>query len=239
MPLRRIMLLMVVLIAAACPVPMLYARVFQGGGSAGDVFDPLMLGRRIYQAVMQINGGRAEVTVVSCEGGTASVRAAVQAVKEDPSARYVAGEDVGFGKASANGRQVRLMTLTTGAESKTLMVSVGQSDADAKASCNPDIRHQIDDVPVPAEARVLSFMKNLDTRTALEQLAIRMPAERARRYFESVMPRGGWTPMFRASGDDGLVVFVKGADVCCVRIRSSDSDGESSVTLLHKQGAVN
>ena len=165
--------------------------------------------------------------------------AAVLAAKDDPSARYVAGEDVGFGKASANGRQVRLMTLSPGSGSQTLVVSVAQSDADAKASHAADMSHQIDDVPVTSDSRVVSFMKNLDTRTALEQLVVRMSGEGPRRYFESVMPRNGWTPMFRAPGDSGLVVFVKGADVCCVRIKSSDSDGESSVTLLHKQGAVN
>ena len=33
-------------------------------------------------------------------------------------------------------------------------------------------------------------------------------------------------------------VFLRGANVCCVLVKAGLLDGESEVTLLHKQGAV-
>jgi len=146
----------------------------------------------------------------------------------------VPGESLGFGTASQNGQVARMLTLSPG--SKTLLVSVIQSKADARVSGTAPLQHQIKEIPVPPEAVVLSAMSNADTRTAVERLSLRMPQEGLSRYFSTALKQSGWTPL--SGGKAGMGLYVKGADLCVVMVTASDSDGGSRATLLHKRGAV-
>lgn len=215
------------------------ASVYQTGGvEGGDLFTPSTFGRCIYQAVMLINGGRADVSVIACAGGEESVREAFKAEEKAGTGHYFPGDSLGVGKATRGGSTLSLVTLKPVPQAPALMVAVAQSDSERRASKPAEVRHQIDEVPVPSGTRVLSCLKNLDTRTALERLSIRMPAEGVRGFYDAFMARNGWSRLVHASRDGGLQVYVKGANVCCLGISAADSDGESSVTLLHKQGAV-
>ena len=218
-----------------CPVLILQARVFLSEGGV-NLFDPSSFGSRLYAAVMQVNGGRAEVSVVACDRGVEGVRSAFASLPPGES-RYQAGESLGFGVAIKDGRTVRVVTLTPREGGRPLLVSVSQSEAQARASREP-VRHQIMGVPVPERASVLSYVRNDDTRTVLERLTARRPREGLVRFYEEAMRRSGWARMFRSAAGDGLLVYVKGADLCCVRVSGEDSDGDSQVTLLHKSGAV-
>lgn len=228
-----------VALVAALSALLVRATVYQTTGEmGGDIFNPASLGRCIYQAVMLINGGRADVSVVACEGGMGAIRAAFKAEGPSGSERFSPDESIGAGQATRNGQTLRVVALKPSASSPVLLVSVAQSAGDLKASNSGEVRHQIDEVPVPSGARVLSFMKNTDTRTALERLEIPMPVEGVRGYYDALMARNGWSRLFPASRESGLQVYVKDADVCCVGIQAADSYGESSVTLIHKRGAV-
>ncbi|MEI8123319.1 MAG: hypothetical protein WCI20_14915 [bacterium] len=222
----------------ALSAAVIQARVFvSGGGVRGDLSNPASFGASLYKAIMQINGGRAEVNVVACDGGLASVRAAFAGLSQT-GARYCPGESLGFGMASLAGNAIRLVTLSPDPESPVLMVVVSQSDTEARVTKAEAIKHQIEDVPTPPGARILSATKNADTRTTLERVSSRMTRESVSRYYEGAMAQKGWSRMFRSAARPGLSVYVKGADICCVRIGDADSSGESSVTLLHKAGAV-
>jgi len=234
----RMVVLLPALFGVGLSALVLQARVYQTSGAmGGDLFNPSSLGKQVYRTAMTINGGRADVSVVDCAGGEASIRTVCGDMPAG-SARYVAGESLGLGKAVRDGQVVRLVTLSPGLGSRTLLVTVAQSDSAVRASAVPPLRHQLEDVPVPPDATVLSYMKNDDTRTAMERLSVRMSGEGARRYFEGAMTRAGWARVAGTAGESGVAFYMKGADVCCVRVVVADSDGESRVTLLHKRGAV-
>jgi len=236
---KRLGIMILTALALAFSAVVLQARVFlREGGVCGDLSNPGSFGAQLYKTIMQINGGRADVSVVACEGGRASVRATFAALNP-VEGHYVAGESLGFGIAKLAGETVRLVTLAPNPESPVIMVVVSQTDAEARVTKSAGVRHPLDDVPTPPGARIVSVMRNADTRTTLERVSSRMTREGMSRYYEGAMVQKGWSRTFRTAARPGLSVYVKGADLCCVRIGDADSSGESSVTLLHKAGAVN
>ena len=239
-PPTRSRVIFLTVLAVLLSAAMIQARVYVSSGAVGgDLFNPASFGAQLYKTVMTINGGRAEVSVVACEGGLASVRAAFSALNPTHGGHYQTGESLGAGVASEAGKTVRLVTLAPDPEAPVLMVAVSQSDAEARTSRTGGVSHQLDDVPAPPGATILITLKNAESRTTLERLTSRMSRESVTRFYEGAMVQKGWSRTFRTAARPGLTVYVKGADLCCVRIRESDSDGESAVTLLHKAGAVN
>lgn len=230
-------LVLLVVAGVALPAMWLPARVFfQSGSTGGDVFVPGSFGAEIYKAVMLINGGRAEVGVAVCAEGVAAVRAAFAALGSRGS--YAEGESLGFGSATVGDRSVRLVTLATAPGAPLLMVAVQQPETGVRAVQQAPARHRLEEVPVPPDAAVLSYQKNTDTRTALERVSSRLPREALARYYEGTMAGVGWCRMFRSAARPGLSAYVRGGDLCWVRIGDTDSNGETRVTLLHKPGAV-
>lgn len=215
------------------------ATVYQVGGRVGaDLFNPSTFGRCIYKAVMLINGGKADVNVVACDPGVEDVRAAFVKDERDGTGRYYRGESLGLGMARRDGTTVGVVTLRPEARSQALMVAVSQTDGERLVSKSSEGRHLIESVPVPSGARVHSSLRNLDTRTEFEAVSVRMSPDAVRAYYDAGMARGGWSRVFPASRDGGVQVYVKGTSVCCVGIGPADLDGDTAVTLLHKQGAV-
>jgi hypothetical protein len=215
------------------------ASVFQTGGrEAGNLFTPSTFGRCLYQAVMLINGGRADVSVVACEAGEEAIRDAFRIEEKRGTGRYFPGDSLGLGKAAREGQTLGLVTLKPLSRAPSLMVAVSQSDGEVRAARSARGIHRIDEVPIPSGSRVLSSLKNLDTRTDLETLSIRMPAEGVRAFYDAGMLRNGWSRLFPAAREGEMLVYVKGANVCCLGISAADLDGDTRVTLLHKQGAV-
>lgn len=218
--------------------PWLQARVFRSGGAVGDLFDPGSFGAQIYRTVMQINGGLAEVGITVCDGGREAVRSACAAYGRDAAVTDMKDGSLGMGAAFRSGKSARWLEVTPDPEGATLLVSVVQTDAEARSSKVSQARHVLTDVPLSPDARVLSLLRNKDTRTTLERVSSRMTRESLALYHESAMIRQGWLRMFRTAARPGLAAYLKGTDLCWVRIGDTDSDGETRVTLLHKAGAV-
>ena len=235
--LNKIVILLVFVLA--CPVLLLQATVFRGSRMAGDLFAPDSFGAEIYKAVMQINGGVADVSVAVCEGGVAAVRSAIVATGHGDGSGFSPDMSLGMGSAKVGDRSVKVVTLVPDANFPVMMVSVLQRQTEVSASRPALARHQLADVPIPADANVLSYLKNQDTRTALERVSSRMPRETLARYYEQSMAQQGWSRSFRVAARPGLSIYLKGADLCWVRIGDTDSNGETRVILLHKAGAVN
>lgn len=228
-----------VLLTVGLAALLLPAAVYQTiGGAAGDLFNPASFGRCLYHAVMDVNNGRAEVSVVACEGGVDAIRAAFRTEEQAGTGRFIPGDGLGVGHAVRNGRTVSLVTLSPRTDSGPLLVSVGQSVSERNASRARELHHRLEAVPVPREARVLGYQRNTDTRTSLECLTVPMAGEEVRGYYKAAMARDGWSRVFQSAPAGGLQIYVKGSDVCCVGIGGGDSYGESNITLLHKQGAV-
>lgn len=236
---RRPILAAAVLVAAlVLCAPWLQARVFRGGGAAGDLFEPGSFGSQIYRTVMQVNGGLADVGVTVCDGGREAVRAACYAYGKEAVATELKDGSLGMGTASRSGKTARWIEFEPNAGGVTLLVSVVQSDAEARLSQARHASHVLADVPLSPDARVLSLMRSQDTRTTLERASSRMTRESLALYHEGAMVRQGWVRMFRTASRPGLSAYLKGADLCWVRIGDTDSNGETRVTVLHKAGAV-
>ncbi|MEI8139479.1 MAG: hypothetical protein WCI03_06390 [bacterium] len=207
-------LLWLLIIAGGCLfASLLHARVFSTGSI--DLFNPSSFGKLIYKTLMEINGEKADVSVVACENGLTSLKAVLK-VHHDPTLRVVA--------------------LSTGEEKPVLLVTVAQALAEKEAS---QARHRLADVPVPSDGVVLGTMRSADTRTTFERLAYRMGKEEAIRFYEQSMERTGWSKLMGAGEGGGFLFYVKGADICVVLVAIQESNGETGITLLHKQGAVN
>jgi len=218
--------------------PWLQARVFRNDGPVGNLFNPGSFGAQVYQAVMQINGGYADVSVAVCEGGWEAVRVACAAVSQDEGNRHQAGESMAMGKVSRGGKTVRWVALEPEPRGPLLLVSVTQPASEAASSYPSPARHGLEDVPLSPDARVLSLLRNGDTRTTLERVSSRMTRESLALFHEGAMTRQGWVRGFRTAARTGLSMYIKGSDLCWVRIGDTDSNGETRVTLLHKAGAV-
>lgn len=232
---RTFMVRLLVMALVVLPAALGLARVSRGIPLGGDLFDPATFGRVVYRTVMWINGGRADVAVTTCDRGTASVKTAFGG--ESAGAAYREGTSMGLGRATRDGRSVRVMTIEPPGAANPLMVSVIQSDADERQSRSTP-SHGLDDVPALPDADVEGLLRSDDTRTAVERLTTRRAPEGVLAFYDGAMTRGGWTRLSGAP-DASLRIYVKDTDVCCVGARAVESDGETRVTLLHKRGAVN
>ncbi len=207
---------LLLLLAGCLSASLLHARVFTS--RTVDLFNPSTFGRLVYKTVMEINEGKAEVSVVACDDGLTAVQATVQHQRDS---------------------KFRAVALSAGDEKPALLVTVVQSQAEKDASQSQRARHRLADVPVPSDGVVLGTLRSMDTRTTFERLVSRLGKEEIVRFFEQSMNREGWLKLVGAAGKGGFLFYVKGADICMVMVAPQESNGETGITLLHKQGAVN
>lgn len=212
---RKVPWLALLLLGVTLPATFLYARVFSS--RSVDLFSPATYGRLIYKTVMEINGGKAEVNVVACDEGLGAVRGALTA-HQDPA--------------------LRLVALSPAPDKPALLVTVAQSAAEREASRERNAQHRLADVPVPPDGIVLGTMRSTDTRTTFERIASRMDRTEVVRFFESGLARHGWSRQCGRGTGNGFLVYVKAADLCMLLVTDQESNGNTGITLLHKQGAV-
>ncbi len=214
--LKRVPIVFMVVLVILLTASLLQARVFSS--SSVDFSIPSSFGRLIYKTVMEINEGKAEVSVVACDAGL-MVNESLKNAQRDGA--------------------LRLVALSPAADKPRLVVTVVQSKADRTASAVQRARHRLADVPVPAEGVMLGVMQNPDTRTTLERLTVRQGAGEVIQFYEQEMTRAGWGKLLGAGAGGGILCYVKGVDICVVRVAVQESNGETGITLLHKQGAIN
>lgn len=197
-------------------VPLLHASVFSSRKI--DLFTPSTYGRLIYKTIMEINGGKADVSVVACDDGLDTMQGALTAQHD---------------------ARLRWVSLDTGEGKPGVLVTVVQSPSEKEASQSARARHRIADVPVPSDGIVLGTMRSADTRTTYERLTSRLGRSEVVQFYDQAMIRSGWSKLVAASEEGGFLFYAKGADLCAVLVTIQESDGETGISLLHKQGAVN
>ncbi len=214
------------------------ARVFQRlDGRGATLFRADVIGRLIYEAVMQINGGEAAVTVAACDGSVAALRGPLAAGGN--MTHYTAGDGIGVGRLQGGGRVASLVALTPGREDRSVVVAVEQSDAAHEQSRDP-ARAEGSTGIAGLPGSVLTFtLRNGDTRTALETRRTAVAPSAAVAYYDTTLRRNGWTNLLpKSAGDGGMMLYVKESDVCCVRVGPADARGECLVTVVRKPGAT-
>lgn len=212
------------------------ARVFQRlGGTGATLFRAEVVGRLVYETIMQVNGGEAAVTVASCDRSVAALRASLGA---GGSTRYRAGDGFGVGRLEGGGRTASILALTPGREDRALVVAVEQSDAEHEQSRHPAQAEGATGIAGLPGSVLTCTLRNNDTRTALETRRAAVAPSAAVAYYDTTLRRSGWTNLLPKSlGDGGMMVYVKESDVCCVRVGPADSRGECLVTVVRKPGA--
>ena len=238
----RLFFTLALILGVCLPVPVLQARVFQrlGWGTSGSLFNVEAFGKKLYQTVMNVNGARADVTVAMCDGGMDGVRQSLAASAGKPM-RFSSGPGIGVGEITGAGRTVRLIALApAGSTSPGLIVAVEQADGERHAAHSTQLQHGIPEVPLFPGSRVSSFMRNEDTRVAWEVALSPVLPEGIMAFYRSTLKQAGWEQPFSvgASESGGMLLFMKGRDVCCIQTQRTDSDSETRVTLLHKRGAL-
>jgi hypothetical protein len=228
---------MAALLAVCLPVA-LQARVFRrwgggarGGGAAG------ISGKTVYQAALLSNGQKVDVSVVACDNEMDGVRRSLRG--QNAHGRSAFGDELGIGEMTRGGRSVRFAVLSPGGSAAPAVAIAVERPASERRAAVSEGRHEARGIPLYPGSRVTRSMLNQDTRTAFETVtAAAAPAE-VMAFYESSLRRLGWERPFPAGADAGGIAFyARGADVCCVQTRRGDSDGETQVTLLHKQGAL-
>ena len=227
--------------ALAVFVLVVQAKVYQTVGSFfdGAVLNAERLGRAVYSAVMQINGGKADVTVVAAREGVEAIGQSVQSAGPT-SARFEGDGSFGLGIVDGGDKTLRLLALAPSRREGALVVAVAQSKKEEKESRPDQAAHGIPDVPAYPGSTVTCFMRNADTRTSFETQKVPAGPGAAAAFYADAMARNGWAEFSpgRPGNRTGVRLFARGRDICCVSVKASDWSGESVVTLLHKRGAV-
>ena len=215
------------------------ARVFQRTG-AGGILAIERMGRCAYAATLQVNGTPAFVAVTAVDGTVRDLAERLAAAATPGAAsRYVTGEGMGVGRVTAGDRTTSVLALTPGREDRTLAVTVEQSVADQRSARDAALAVGATGIPALPGSTLTCTMRNDDTRTALEVRRATVAPSAAAAYYDATLRRDGWMRLMPQSPEgNGLLVYMKDADVCCVQVRMTDPRGECQVTLVRKPGAT-
>ena len=212
-----------------------------GGSGSSALLDYSRLGKTAYETTVQINGGRGHLTVVKATAGLRATLQRVRAACEHGARVDFSFADTGAGLAVVSGgqRTLKAVIIATAPE-ESLVMGLEQSESEAALSAMPPDRHMLDAVPAFPGSAPSSFLRNEDTGTALETSSCQAEAGSVADFFVSTLERDGWSPVFKgaASPPPATQVFLKGRDICCVSVQSTEDSRETRITVLHKRGAV-
>ena len=238
-PLFRTLLLLAA--CALCPPPA-GARVFwrSGGGAWIDRVARQLNGATVYRAAVQVNGGRADVGVVRSGEPFAPTSARMRQALAPAGGFLIAGSRMAFGVAAPGGRIVRTLILAPGDEGSCAVFVIDQSRDDFEQAKAAPTGHMLPSVPEYPGARILSYIRNEDTRTAIQTATAPAAPAAALQFYESALARDGWSSPLgsRPAGERDWAFFLRGRDVCAVLVAPSDHPAECRITVLQKDSSL-
>lgn len=235
---RSWMMVVLALVALVMAVSV-EARVFRirGFSVGGGRFDYSAIGRRLYGAVMEVDGRVVDVSVIRAEG---RMEEAVGWRGMGGQVRYEAGDGMGIGERRDGGQRVRMLTLPMVSGGESLVIAVQSGEAGA-GKATPTVADMAG-VPVYREAVVKRVLRNTDTGTTLWQAATADEPQVAMAFYRSAFEGEGWQralPQAVSRRGAELECFVRGRDLCWVFCQGVESDGGTRLTLVNKRGALN
>lgn len=226
---------------AACPHPAA-ARVFwrAGGGAWIDRVARQLNGAAVYRASVRVNAGRAEIGVVRSGEALGPTAAHVRQALTPAGGILIAGSRLAFGAASSGGRIVRTLILAPDDEGSCAVFVIDQSRDDFEQAKAAPTGHMLPSVPEYPGAHVVSFIKNEDTRTAIQVATAPAAPAAALQFYESALARGGWSAPLgsRPAGERDWALFLRGRDICAVLVAPSDRPAECRITVLQKDSSL-
>ena len=217
-----------------------HARVFRRLGHANSVTEALQNsgGTVAYHADVTINGGEGDLTVLGIPLPLNDVRSLLRSVLGDQT------PDIGRGGVARaviarGGTTLHLLAFHIPLNNQSIVVTIEQSAAEAKASRRATAQRQIPNLPIFPDSS--PHFHATDNRVDMHLNVSRTAAEPATVYawYQNELTRRGWRPALPGRWDttEELRIYQRGLDVCCVQVTTDDTNG-NLITLLHKRPSI-
>jgi hypothetical protein len=188
-------------------------------------------GKRIYESTLQINGGKASLSVFSFDK-------AISQVNDD--LKTAIGADIppsgamGMTTIKKDGNVTRVIVLALDPHATTLVFKIDQTEEEYTASNKPS-QQQIKDVPSFPGSSQSFFAKDENTSTTLSISTANTVPTDVHTFYGATLTAAGWKQLPPTSVAAGMVIFAKGDSICCLMADRAPGSGECRITLLHKQ----
>ncbi len=147
-----------------------------------------------FKSNVRINGGRGELETLGVRMPVSTAAQALQRAYGDRGGASAAwaGGAAAWGMASVDDAVVRWLAIRTASPRECLVFRLTQSPQDARASLQPSPRHQIEDLPVPPDARPAMFLADDDQGWDLEYSTAPGAPDDVGGLMDSAMASRGW-----------------------------------------------
>lgn len=188
-------------------------------------------GKQIYQSALQINGGKANLSVFSFEKDSATVAGDL---------KTAAGSGLDFSGAMGmatvkkDGVVTCILVIALDPRNLTIVFKIDQSE-DEYAASNKPVQQEIKDLPPYPGSTPVFFAKDENTSTTLGiSTADITPTEAYAHYGKSLLA-GGWKQLPPTSAAAGMMIYARTDSICCIQAERSEGSNICRITVLHKQ----
>lgn len=211
-----------------------------------------------YETSVVVNSGKGQLTVFSFDRAISEVIRQLSKIFNTDNFNYCR-KTMGYALIDSGDSVLRLIVISLDDYRQTLVFKLEQSASEFKASIRPPDRHLMKTIPAYPGSEPVFFAEDENTRMSMAVSKTQSAPAGVRDFFESRLTSSGWTPALVApsalhhnkivSGtatrgitdalcDSGMGVYLKGMEICCVLVDSSEGTGENRITILHKQPGV-
>lgn len=231
------------IIAGLCSIAIVcHGRIFLRRGSRAQSFRAMETagGKIAYQATVNLNRGRGQLTVFNFDKAIGDVVRELGQVFNSDDFNY-SGGTMASATISSNDQVLRLMAIRLNDYKQTLVFKFAQSPSEFKVSCKPPTYHLMKTIPAYPGSEPVFFAKDENTRMSMAVSRTQSAPGGVREFFEARLAASGWTPALspaKRGSTQGMTVYLRGPEICCVFVDSSAIPGECRITLLHKQQGI-
>ena len=205
-----------------------------GRTQAGLIPDTDLSYRHAYAANLTVNQGHGRLEVWGTARAPGDVLSDLRAKAQASGTKILAASGGALAWAVAvtpDGRIHRI--LISAAEGRySHLFQLSQDAADYERSLRPPDRLPLD-LPEIAGAKVLSYLANDDTATAVASLGSGGDAIAARAPIAASLAADGWQRLPAGGGD--AAAFVRKGELLLVSVKRAGADGGALVTIAHKR----
>ncbi len=234
---RKLWMLLLLALAVVGMVLSVEARVFLRRGlfMRGGRFDFSAIGQQLYTTVMEVNGQEKAISVIKATERGEGVAGMVR--ESGGKMWYESGAEIGLGEISRSGLRAKVLMLPVD-NSETVVIVVQSRMAEATGSPKDA---NWGGMPIYHAAELKQMIRNQGTAALLCQAETSDAPGTVMEYYRAELEGKGWNrvlPGGDVSVTAGLACFVKGADMCLVFCRASETGGGTQLTLVNKRGGL-
>jgi len=219
---------LITIAAAVCQ-----GKVFLRWGSARDRMPMDYLGGKEACSVpVEINGGRAELTVFSWDEDYGAVVSKLQKTHfAGKDAVFARGEGLSIGVIREGSAVTRIMAVNL--PPRSLVFRVAQTSAEFEKSRSASDVRRLTGLPVYPGSTPSFYVANGESGAGFELSRAGADEGTVRAFYEAALRGDGWAPMTGAGAN--ATVYGRGDDICMLFVGTSDSG--TTIGLLHRKVA--